>query len=460
MKRSVLVAVVLALLIATGSHPVRSMPVSNATNGRIAFAQQATNNCPSLFTVDFDGSDLWEIVDDCPDVAADPAWNPSADKLALASATPGGPYDPPAPRDIFTSDYDATDRINVTGPDNIADDDPVWSPAGDMIAFARGSQGADSSNIFLLDLELATKTNMTNNAEFTTADHPDWSPTGNQIVYDSKGAPNWDLWMVQAQAPFNKESVTSTDNLHERWPTFSPDGQLIAFARASSSGSEDYDIYVMNADGTGTPIQLTSNSVDDIQPTWSPDGRHIAFTQGCDAAAAAGGATDDCLGNDGPKPADVYRVELNETNTGTVGAPVVVAGGPGAQFDPDWGVPCDACEGPPQVITHPRNLTLQLKHVIVRDVRKLFAKGTLLAEDGYAPCVDHVNVVIQRQTADGWVKITDAETGNPQPGVISNYRSEKFRDRRGTYRAKVGLVTITETDRCGKDRASLTHTHN
>jgi TolB protein len=37
------------------------------------------------------------------------------------------------------------------------------------------------------------------------------------------------------------------------------------------------EIYVMNADGTGTPERLTFNVEEERAPVWSPDGARIAF---------------------------------------------------------------------------------------------------------------------------------------------------------------------------------------
>ena len=52
----------------------------------------------------------------------------------------------------------------------------------------------------------------------------------------------------------------------------------IAFA---STGDGDWEIYVMNADGTGQ-TRLTVNTADDFSPAWSPDGGKIAFVSGRD----------------------------------------------------------------------------------------------------------------------------------------------------------------------------------
>lgn len=62
-------------------------------------------------------------------------------------------------------------------------------------------------------------------------------------------------------------------------PVWSPDGTRIAFE--SLGGSGDYEIYVVNADGTGL-TQLTNNTVNDNEPTWSPDGTKIAFIRRSD----------------------------------------------------------------------------------------------------------------------------------------------------------------------------------
>jgi Tol biopolymer transport system component len=55
-------------------------------------------------------------------------------------------------------------------------------------------------------------------------------------------------------------------------PTWSPDGQQIAFDR----GGDDRDIYVMNADGSNQR-QLTYAAADDGNPRWAPHGRALTF---------------------------------------------------------------------------------------------------------------------------------------------------------------------------------------
>ena len=61
--------------------------------------------------------------------------------------------------------------------------------------------------------------------------------------------------------------------MHAEGPAWSRDGSRLAF---DSNRGGNYDIYVMNADGSGL-FQVTHSSADDIFPTWSPDGSRLAF---------------------------------------------------------------------------------------------------------------------------------------------------------------------------------------
>jgi Tol biopolymer transport system component len=72
------------------------------------------------------------------------------------------------------------------------------------------------------------------------------------------------------------------------YPAWSPDGTRIAFM-GGPDGPTEYDIWVMNADGSN-PVQLTDSPGPDWWPAWSPDGTRIAFAS----------VRDDCASSDAP----------------------------------------------------------------------------------------------------------------------------------------------------------------
>jgi Tol biopolymer transport system component/DNA-binding winged helix-turn-helix (wHTH) protein len=70
----------------------------------------------------------------------------------------------------------------------------------------------------------------------------------------------------------------------ETQPSFSPDGNQIAFAWDGEKG-DNSDIYVKQV-GTEALLRLTTDPAEDTYPLWSPDGRAIAFTRCSEESAA------------------------------------------------------------------------------------------------------------------------------------------------------------------------------
>jgi tricorn protease-like protein len=62
-------------------------------------------------------------------------------------------------------------------------------------------------------------------------------------------------------------------------PSFSPDGNYVAFAWNSGENSQDgnFDIFVKPLESNEEPTRLTYDAADEFSPAWSPDARSIAF---------------------------------------------------------------------------------------------------------------------------------------------------------------------------------------
>jgi serine/threonine protein kinase len=104
-----------------------------------------------------------------------------------------------------------------------------------------------------------------------------WSMVSAAVVLLA-AAGAWILW-PESSAPVPPSTVVplTTFSGDERFPTFSPDGNQVAFAWNGENGANT-DIYVMPL-GTATPLQLTTDPAEDTAPAWSPDGSQIAFVR-------------------------------------------------------------------------------------------------------------------------------------------------------------------------------------
>ncbi len=103
---------------------------------------------------------------------------------------------------------------------------------------------------------------------------PSWSPDGQRLAFYGAEADqsDFDIFVVNADGT-EMRNLTSSPDVDERYPTWSPDGTQIAF---HSNADGDYDIYAIELT-SGEQRALTSNNAQDLGPDWSPDGRYIAF---------------------------------------------------------------------------------------------------------------------------------------------------------------------------------------
>src|SRR6185503_20184377 len=60
-----------------------------------------------------------------------------------------------------------------------------------------------------------------------------------------------------------------------RNPTFSPDGEQLAFAWRGEK-QDNWDVYLKMVDAPEVR-RLTTDGASDVSPSWSPDGRQIAY---------------------------------------------------------------------------------------------------------------------------------------------------------------------------------------
>jgi Tol biopolymer transport system component len=88
----------------------------------------------------------------------------------------------------------------------------------------------------------------------------------------------WQWWpRSRAEGPPARVVPLTTLRGHESWPTFSPDGEQLAFTWGGDN-DENADVYIKFV-GSSELRRLTSDPQPDVSPSWSPDGRQIAYLQ-------------------------------------------------------------------------------------------------------------------------------------------------------------------------------------
>jgi len=152
-----------------------------------------------------------------------------------------------------------------------------WSMDSKMMTF-RQKVADDPGEVFVYFLETGEIRNISNNPTFDA--DPSFSPDGKQVVYDSARDGNQEVYVTNIDGTGTRRLTFSPAlDVH---PSFSPDGTQILFN--SDRENENGDVYVINADGSGRPVKLTTwdKSNETAEPgSWSPDGTKILFYSDC-----------------------------------------------------------------------------------------------------------------------------------------------------------------------------------
>jgi len=101
-----------------------------------------------------------------------------------------------------------------------------------------------------------------------------------KIVYETyretEGRPNWELYLMNADGS-NPINLTNTHDVDEMYPHASPDGTKICFVADEGAGRRKVrSVYYMKIDGTER-FKVAGNA---RQPCWSSDSKKIAYLKG------------------------------------------------------------------------------------------------------------------------------------------------------------------------------------
>lgn len=283
----------------------------------------------------------------------DPTWSPDGSRIAFTRDLGS------CNNNIFVMNADGSREIQVTNrdlPDTTGCQvDPTWGPGGVEIAFLRTSPVDGSAELAVVEVETGAERVISPAGDpggSFNAIELAWSPDGSKFAYSAvreevmenpitgepePGGAQYEIVLIEADGsgervvsaglPGSRRAVTLEE---DRAPAWSPDGSRLVFMSQSQDPSccTPWQVWVVNADGTGIENVSADPGIDDTHPSWSPDGNRILFSRW-----EAGGKDLYVMDAPAPEPAPLAGAGLEVR--GAVGPQRVTSVGDAE--DPSWG---------------------------------------------------------------------------------------------------------------------------
>ncbi|MCB0192857.1 MAG: PD40 domain-containing protein [Anaerolineae bacterium] len=190
------------------------------------------SNPRTILTSNFSSEKRQSVANYWEDAQAD--WSPKENRIIFASQR----------------ESDRNWRLYTTWGDGSREDNlwrdgrsPTFAPDGKRFAFESCDKFGNHCGLWSGHLYDTSEDGYKVILEDRLAKSPDWSPTGEQIVYMANPDDNWDLYMMDSDGS-NVRRLTD-DPAIDGLPAWSPDGEWVAFV---SNREDDWGLWILHVD--------------------------------------------------------------------------------------------------------------------------------------------------------------------------------------------------------------------
>lgn len=238
----------------------------------IAYSSYRDDGGSDLYLIDSDGDNRRQILNCAEGACSNPSWEPNGRRLIYErrTFTTGAP----GPPRLWWLDLTSGQTVPVFEDSQYLGSFARFSPDGRWIAYI----SPNNQEIQVYDQQSGRSLRIPS----SSGESASWSADSRSVMIteiDFSGE-QYSIYMYEVDIETAEVTqISGDDQVIDGWPTWSPDGEWLAFNRKPPASAMGKQMWMMRVDGSEV-VQLTSDpGVHHGPPAWSPDGQWLVFQQ-------------------------------------------------------------------------------------------------------------------------------------------------------------------------------------